>query len=549
MNPSSAPAKKKSLLSVSNVAALLMATAFVGQLLGVLRTKLVNANFPLVGPHSTDAYFAAFAVPDFFFFTLAAGALGVAFIPVLTDRLHKNGRKSAWELSASLMNFLAIIMAAVAIFILVFARPLIAHVVAPHLGKGLSAADAHELQNTAVAIMRLLALNPLLFTISGILTSVQQTMGRFFFFAIAPLAYNLSIIVSVLIFSEAKGHDGGPHHLGLVGLGVGALIGAVLQLLIIIIGLWKTSFHWHPRINWRQPDFKTVLQNLPPRSLDQGMDQVESVVEIHIASGLGTSSITNYTNAFVLSTAPILLLGTAISTAVFPKLNTFLSQNRPDLFRKEFLTVLRAMIWLSAPSVVVCYFARGYLARLIYSNGSPQIATIFGYLALAIFFRIIYAIISRWFYAQKDTKTPLFVSLFTIGLNIILAVNLARPSAYGLNGLALAQSIVAMVEVLILSAIMLFRDHHLFDAKFWNGIVRIMAVSGFSVVAGFIMISFYPLGLNDRGFVTLGSKLFFITAVTFGVHVLVSSMLGLEEVRPVVRRIKKIVLNPIKIEI
>jgi len=111
MNPTApAPQKKTSRISISNVAALLIATSFLGQILGFLRTKLVNGNFPLHGPHSTDAYFAAFTIPDFFFFTLAAGALGVAFMPVLSDHLHKGDRKGVWELSNSLMNLLALLM-------------------------------------------------------------------------------------------------------------------------------------------------------------------------------------------------------------------------------------------------------------------------------------------------------------------------------------------------------------------------------------------------------------------------------------------------------
>src|SRR5947209_2926286 len=114
MNPTvTATPKKKGRLSIGNAAALLIATSFLGQILGFLRTKLVNGNFPTVGPHSTDAYFAAFTVPDFFFFTLAAGALGVAFMPILSDRLHKNDRRGMWELSNSLMNLLAIAMALV----------------------------------------------------------------------------------------------------------------------------------------------------------------------------------------------------------------------------------------------------------------------------------------------------------------------------------------------------------------------------------------------------------------------------------------------------
>jgi putative peptidoglycan lipid II flippase len=403
---------------------------------------------------------------------------------------------------------------------------------------GLSPAQLH----TAATIMRLLAFNPLLFTISGILTSIEQTMGRFFFYAIAPIFYNLSIIISIFVFR---------HNVGLVGLGVGALIGALAQLLIICVGLWKLGFHWYPHITWKSKEFRHVLRNLPPRSLDQGMDQVENIVETHIASDLGSGNITYYSNAFILSTAPILLIGTAISTAAFPRLNARLSQGRPDLFRKDFLMVIRAMIWIGAPVVVVCFFGRGYLARMIYSRGGPQIATIFGFLTVAIFFRILYSIISRWFYAQKDTKTPLFVSLFVISLNVFLAITLARPAprGYGVDGLAMAQSIVAAVEVFILSTIMLFRDHRLFNAEFWNGVWRIISVSGFSVVAAFIMVSFYPLGARDRGIITLGTKLFFIAGVTFSVHVLLSSLFGLEEAKPVISRIRKIILTPIKLDI
>lgn len=532
MNPTPKTPSKNRRVPLANVAGLLIATAFMGQLLGFLRTKLVNANFPAVGPHSTDAYFAAFNIPDFFFYTLAAGALGVAFMPVLSDRLHKGDRKSVWELSASLLNLLTIIMLGVAIVILIFARPLVQHVVAPKLSP--------SQLNDAVAIMRFLAFNPLLFTISGVLTAVQQTMGRFFFYAAAPLFYNLAIIVSIFVFR---------HNIGLVGLGIGALIGGVLQLIIVMLGTINLNFHWHPRIVWRNSDFKQILKNLPPRSLDQGIDQLESIVETNFATRLGSGAVTYYNNAYILSTAPILLLGTAISTAAFPRLNARLSQGRPDLFRKDFLMILRAMIWLTIPVVVACFFARGYLARLIYTQGNEQIALIFGFLTVAIFFRIIYTIISRWFYAQKDTRTPLFVSIFTISFNVFLAYKLARPDAYGVAGLALAQSIVAASEVVILGTIMLIRDPGLFNATFWGGVFRIISVTGFSAVAGFIMISLYPLGANDRGFITLGSKLFLISGVIFAVHVGMSALFGLEEVRPFWYRLKRIVLRPIRVEL
>lgn len=516
--------------SLGGAAALLIATSFFGLILGVLRTKLVNANFSALGPQSTDAYFAAFKIPDFFFFTLAAGALGVAFMPVLADHMERGDRKGVWELTDSLLNLLSIVMAVVAVVILLFAEPLLRYVVAPNL-------SPEQLHNAAT-IMRFLAVNPLLFTLSGILTSVEQTFGRFFFYAIAPLFYNTSIIVSIFIF---KGN------LGIIGLGLGAFLGAVLQLLIAGMGLFGSGFRYSARIRWKNPDFRLILRQLPPRSIDQGIDSLNSIVETNFARRLGEGYLSYYENAYTLHTAPTLLIGTTISTAAFPRLTERLAQGRTDLFRRDFLMVLRAMIWIASPIVVICYFSRGYLARMIFAKDAPEIAVIFGFLIGAIFFRTIYTIISRWFYAQKDTKTPLFVSLFAILLNIFLAYKLSRPTAYGVAGLAIAQSTVAASEVAVLFSIMLLRDHRLFDRYFWAGCGKILSVSGFSVVTAFIMVSLLPLNINDRGIITLGTKLGLVAGVTIITHVLLSSLFGLEEVRPVLRRVKQIILGPVRI--
>jgi len=212
---------------------------------------------------------------------------------------------------------------------------------------------------------------------------------------------------------------------------------------------------------------------------------------------------------------------------------------------------LRAMIWVTIPTVVICFFTRGYLARLIFTRGSNEIATIFGFLCGAIFFRIIYAIISRYFYAQKDTWTPLFVSIFAIALNIYLAWQLSNPNRYGIAGLAIAQTVVAAVEVVILFTIMLIRDHKLFDIRFWGGIWRILSVTGFSVVATYAMIQIFPLRLNDRGLITLGFKFLVITLFTFSVHLGLSSLFGLEEAVPVVAKLRngmRALLRPVRID-
>lgn len=519
-------------VSLSNVAFLLIGTALIGQILGFMRTKLINANFdnpntPL--DERAGVYFAAFSIPDFFFYTIAAGALGVAFMPYLADHLHKGDRRGMWALATSMLNLLAIVMLVVGLIIFAFAHPLI-ELVAPGL--------TPDQKYNAATLMRFLALNPFLFTISGILTSAQQTIGRFFFYATAPLFYNLSIIASIYVF---KGTD-----VGIVGLGIGALFGGILQLGMICLGLLGTDFHWRPKIMWRSSDFRAMLRQLPPRSLDQGVDQVQSIVDIRFASSIGgATAVSNYSNAYILHTAPILLLGSAISTAVFPRLNERLSQGRPDLFRKEFLRTLTLIVWLTTPVVVVAFFARGYLARLIFSQNAPEIAIVFGFLVVAIFFRTIYAIVSRWFYSQKDTITPLVVSVFVIILNIFLAYMLSRPDSYGVAGLALAQSIVATTEVVILFVIMLMRDHKLFDRTFWSSMFKIISVTGFSIVAAFATVTVYPLGIDDRGFITLGTKLALITMVTFAVHLGISAVFDLEEVRPLFKKLRKLIYKSI----
>jgi len=241
-------------ISLGGAATLLIGVALMGQTLGFLRNRLISTNFTVVDPGSSDAFFAAFQIPDFFYYTITAGALGVAFIPYLSDRLENGDRKGVWELASSLLNVLTLAMCLISIVIFAFAQPLI-HTLAPNL-------PPDHLQE-AVTIMRFIALNPLLFTLSGILTSVQQTFGRFFFYAMAPLFYNMSIIASIYLFKDS---------FGIVGLGLGALIGGILQLIIAVLGLSGLGFRYVPKITWRNRNFHSMLKNLPARSLDQGIE-------------------------------------------------------------------------------------------------------------------------------------------------------------------------------------------------------------------------------------------------------------------------------------
>jgi peptidoglycan biosynthesis protein MviN/MurJ (putative lipid II flippase) len=325
-----------------------------------------------------------------------------------------------------------------------------------------------------------------------------------------------------------------------------------LQLAFVLLGLVGMRFRYIPKIAWRSADFRLMLKQLPPRSIDQGIDSINSIVETNRASTLGRGSITYYENAYTLHLVPIMLIGTAISTAAFPRLNDRLAQGRPDLFKRDFLKILRAMIWITLPVAVVTFFARAYLARLIYKNISPEIALVLGFLVGAIIFRTLYSIISRFFYAQKDTKTPLVVSLFAIALNIYLAFTLSRPlthGGYGLQGLAMAQSVVAAFEVFVLCSVMFWRDRHIFTADFWSGVVRSLSVTGFTIMVTYITASYIvPFNAEYRGFFQLSTKMLIIIVPAFVVHLVVSALFDLEEAKPVFRKIKQIALKPVRIQ-
>ena len=203
--------KANRVLSVSWAAGLLAGATLIANLLGLLRERLLLANFG-VGAE-LDAYKAAFTIPDFMYFILTSGALSVTFIPVFNQRLLKGNKKSAWVLSTSLLNFMAVITLVASVLIMIFASPLV-HIVASGLD------DTQTAQ--AANMMRLIAVNPFLFSISAVFTSMQQAVGRFVFFALAPSFYSIGIILGTIYLSP---------YFGIEGVAYGVVIGSILQLI------------------------------------------------------------------------------------------------------------------------------------------------------------------------------------------------------------------------------------------------------------------------------------------------------------------------------
>ena len=523
-------------LPLKLAAALLAGSSLIASVLGLIRDRLLNGLYYDTYPTGIDAYTVAFTIPDFMFFILVSGALSVTFIPVFNQRLATGNKKSAWELSTSLLNLLAIVTLATSVLIIIFAEPLVQFVVGPGLDESSRA--------LASSMMRVIAINPFLFGIATVIASMQQAVGRFAFFAMAPVVYNLGIIIGTLFFTNGitifgvEVFEG-----GIMGVALGVVLGSILQLLMSSLGLLGMGFDYRFKIFWKNKGLHQVLRLLPPRSLDQGIDYVNSIVETNLASRMAAGSVRAYQQATALSYVPINLIGVAISTAAFPKMTERLGQGRPDLFKKELQQVLRVIVWLALPVTVVAYFARGYLVNFIKNGGDQYMASILAILALTILFRSIYFISARSFYAQQDTKTPLYISLFTIGLNITLAIWFTMSLNMGVYGLAWAAVIVSGLEVAILFYVMSRRIKGLFDRSFVSGVLRMLSATGFMAIVTYIMVSLFPLGAADQSFFTSFPKFALIVAVSIGVYFVLCRILRLQEVNPIIDRIQKILFK------
>jgi putative peptidoglycan lipid II flippase len=520
-------------LTVRLAAILIAASTVMSMLFGFLRERLLNGYYYGTYDIGLDAYTAAFILPDFMYFILVSGALSVTFIPVFNQRLAGGNKKSAWELSTSMINLMALATLVASILIIIFAEPLIRFVIAPGLSESGTA--------LAVSMMRVIAVNPFLFAISTVIASIQQALGRFTFYALAPTVYNIGIIIGILFFTNGINLFGWQvFEGGIMGVALGVVLGSMMQLVISSIGLIGLGFDYRFKIHWKNKGFRKVLSLLPARSIDQGMDYLVGIVETNLASRMAAGTVRAYNQAMTLQMAPINLIGVAISTAAFPKMTERLSEGRTDLFNSELQSVLRVIIWLSLPVAIITFFTRGYLVNFIRSGGDPLMAGLLGALVVAILFRSVYYIAARTFYAQQDTKTPLYISFFSIGFNIVLAIWFTGPLNMGAYGLAWAQSIMAMVEVIILFTVMAIRFPGLLNGPFWGSVWRMASATGFMAIISYIMVLLLPLQAgDDSSFYFSFPKFVLIVAVSFASYVVFSHLLKLEEAGPIIKTVRK----------
>jgi putative peptidoglycan lipid II flippase len=258
---------------------------------------------------------------------------------------------------------------------------------------------------------------------------------------------------------------------------------------------------------------------------------------------MASGKIRAYNQSLTLPIMPINLIGVAISTATFPSLTERLAAGRVDLFTKELRNTIRVIMWIILPVGTIAFFARGYVVNFIKEGGDPLMANLLGALVVAIIFRSIYHIAARGFYAQQDTKTPLYVSIFAIELNVGLAVWFTLVLDWGPYGLAWAQSIVALVEVILLFILISKRLPDLFDTEFMHVAWRTLTATAMMGVVSYIMVNIFQLQDADQKFLETFPKFIVIVVMSLGSYVWFSRILGLKEADPVIKRMRAVLFG------
>lgn len=430
--------------SITVAAALVALSSLASRFLGVIRDRILAGQFG--ASTNLDIYYAAFRIPDLIFNLIVLGALSAGFVPIFSslikdfscedkkdcDPSHKN--KDAWDLANNVLNLLLVGLIILSVLGIVFA-PFFTRLITPGFGP--------EQQALTAALTRVMFLSPLFLGISGILGGILQSFKRFLVYSLAPIFYNLGIILGALYFSQWW---------GLYGLAWGVALGAFLHMAVQIPSVYFLGFRYKLKIVWQ--DFNTwkIGRMMIPRTLSLAISQINLVIITVIASSLSSGSLSVFNLANNLQSFPIGIFGISFAIAAFPAL-------AEAAFDKEKLTIsfsqtIRQILFFVIPATVLIIALRAQIIRVVLGTGNfdwqDTIATMntLGFFALSLFAQATTPLLVRVFYARHNSSTPFYLGLSTVALNILLSFVFAP--IMGVAGLALAFSIANILYFILL---------------------------------------------------------------------------------------------------
>jgi len=422
--------KQSSILSASLVLGITFAISAV---LGFLRSRFLYARFFKCCVLELDAYTAAFRLPDLVFKLLVTGALSASFIPVFSSYLHKD-KETADKIGSTVINLLFGVFLFSAVVIYIFAYP---------LSRIIAGGFTPDQLSLMVSLTRILLVAQIFFLISNFVTAILQVNQIFIISALSPIIYNIFIILGIFTLAPT---------FGIYGVVYGVVIGAFFHLAIQIPVLKKIGFNYTKTINIRLKGVKEVVRLMIPRSLSLGLSEIENTVTLFFASNLAAGSISLLNLSLQLMYLPSRIFGTTIGQASLPILSKNVARNEMDLFRQTVKKTILQSAFIALPITTLILVQRVPIVRIAFgSREFPWSATlltarILAFLTPAIICQAISQILIRSFYAMHNTKVPLYVSFFSLVLNVSSSYYFVNFTDLGVIGLAISASLSNIVQ-------------------------------------------------------------------------------------------------------
>lgn len=504
-----------------------MATLMLSKVLGLVRDRLLAHVF---SPDKIDIFWAAFRLPDLIFQIIILGALSVAFIPVFTEHLENKGQDDAFEMARAVLNVFLAVFIVITIVIYVFAQPLIANFIAPGF--------TPDRQLQVVELSRIILFGQVILVFGSFFIGISQSFQRFIIPSLSPVFYNLGIIVGIVFLSK---------HFGIMGAAYGVIIGAFLHAAIQLPLIWSMGFRFKFPPRFFNSGVKEIMRLMSVRTIGLAAEQINETVGLALATLASIGSVTYLTFAQHLQVVPIGLFGATLAQAALPILSAERARGRIEEFKVTILTTLHQILFLALPASAILIVIRIPVVRLVF--GASQFdweATVLtgatlAFLSVGLAAQAISLLLVRGFYALKDTKTPVMVSIVVVILNIILSVYFILVLKFGVWSIGLAGSIAA-----IFSAALLFWTLHFKVGKFDINMILVPFLK--MVMATVIMGAalYIPIKLLDQVIfdTTRTVNLLVLTALSsifaLSVYVIVVRFLKVRELGTYVELLKRI---------
>lgn len=487
----------------------------IDKVFGLVRTQLVGAAF---GTSRTyDAFTAANQLPEVFVTLISGGALAAAFIPVYSAYLNSAKARESGRLANTILTLVLITLSSISALGALFAPWITQHILVPGF--------TPDMQAQTADLMRIILVQTTIFGLSGVLSSILNAHQHFILPALAPITLNVGYLIGLFFLVPS---------LGIYGLAWGTVIGAVLHVFIQLPGLRRYQVRIRPALSYRLGGVHEIIRLMGPRIVTLGAVQIADLFIIRITSGLSDGATSGYFYGYYLQQLPETLFGTAVALVLFPTMAEFFNNGDLAGLKRVASTGLRIIWMLTVPAAaLLVLLGRPAITVLLERGAFTPESTQLVY-GIVVFFSVrvvseaTLEIAARLFFAQHDTKTPMFVALGWLLTNILLAYLLVGP--LGAGGLALASSIAFTVQ----TAVLLYLNHRRLNGLDWRGLSlslgrTLLATAGMSlVILGIGRIFNQPLPLLLVGGLT-----------GFAVYIFVNLLLGGREIPALLQLIRR----------